>query len=73
MRPAYTPTKQVSKKANRVAAFAKIMTAPIATLTPMMVESIAASHERKGTVGFQKLLRELRATLEHRIAREARQ
>ncbi len=73
MRPSYTPKPQMTKRANRVAAFAKIHTAPLETLTPMMVESIAASHERKGTVGFQKLLTELHATLDHRRAREARQ
>lgn len=66
-------TKPVSKRANRVAAFMKIHTAPLETLTPMMVESIAGSHERKGSVGFNRLLTELRATLEHRKAREAGQ
>ena len=72
MKPRHAP-KQMTRQANRVAAFAKIYTAPLETLTPMMVESIARTHERQGTPGFHKLLTELRATLEHRKAREARQ
>lgn len=69
MRP---QNKPITRKANRVAAFSKIYTAPLETLTPAMVESIARTHERQGTPGFHKLLTELRATLTARIAREGR-
>lgn len=58
----------VSVSANRVAAFAKAGTAPIETLTDAMVESIAASHARRGTPAFDALLRDLREVVEARRA-----
>lgn len=69
-RPAHHAPAQMTRQHNRVAAFMKVRTAPLHTLTPAMIESIAGSHARKGTADFNKLLVELRATLEHRTAQE---
>lgn len=63
--------KTVSAHYNHVAAFAKASTAPIEGLTPAMIESIAASHARRGTPGFDKLLRDLAEVVEMRKARIA--
>lgn len=71
MKARHAPAK-MTRAHNRMAAFSKVYTAPLDTLTPMMVESIAGSHERKGTPGYHKLLTELTNTLVHRRAREAR-
>ena len=59
-RRAIPKRETVSVSANRVAAFAKVGTAPIERMTPDMIESIAASHARRGTPAFDKLLAELR-------------
>ncbi len=58
-RASFKPKTNVTVSANRVAAFAKAGTAPIETLTDAMVESIAASHARRGTPAFDTLRREL--------------
>lgn len=66
MKRGYTPKAQMSVRANHTAAFAKAGTAPLATLTPAMLESIAASHARRGTPAFEKLVGELAQVAEAR-------
>ncbi|QOV95247.1 hypothetical protein [Novosphingobium sp. ES2-1] len=61
----------MTKRDNAVAAFAKASTAPLQTLTPAMLESIAASHARRGTHDFDQLLAKLTETVEARRVREA--
>lgn len=68
-RPARTAPKQMTAAFNHTAAFAKIGMAPLAHLTDAMVESIAASHARRGTAAFEKLHRDLREVVEMRRAR----
>lgn len=63
--------ENVTKRDNAVAAFAKASTAPLQTLTPAMLESIAASHARRGTRDFEQLLAKLTETVEARRVREA--
>lgn len=63
--------ENVTKRDNAVAAFAKASTAPLHTLTDAMLESIAASHSRRGTRDFDQLLGKLRDTVAARRIREA--
>ncbi|MFN3456870.1 MAG: hypothetical protein ACK4Z8_04760 [Novosphingobium sp.] len=63
--------ENVTKRDNAVAAFAKAATAPLERLTPAMLESIAASHARRGTRDFDQLLAKLAETVEARRVREA--
>ena len=63
--------EKVTKRDNAIAAFAKASTAPLLTLTPAMLESIAASHARRGTRDFDQLLAKLSETVEARRVREA--
>ncbi|SMC68654.1 hypothetical protein [Novosphingobium sp. B1] len=63
--------ENVTKRENAVAAFAKASTAPLHTLTEAMLESIAASHARRGTRDFDQLLAKLRDTVAARRLREA--
>lgn len=63
--------ENVTKRDNAVAAFAKASTAPLHTLTEAMLESIAASHARRGTRDFDQLLDKLRDTVASRRIREA--
>ncbi len=63
--------ENVTKRENAVAAFAKASTAPLHTLTEAMLESIAASHARRGTHDFDQLLTKLRDTVAARRIREA--
>ena len=65
-RRSYTPKAQISRAANHTAAFAKAGTARLETLTPAMLESIAASHARRGTPLFDKLLVDLSQVVEMR-------
>lgn len=62
--------ENVTKRDNAVAAFAKASTAPLQMLTPAMLESIAASHARRGTRDFDQLLAKLSETVEARRERE---
>ena len=68
MRRRPAPKQTMTAHFNHVAAFAKVSTAPLASLTPAMIESIAASHARRGTAGFEKLHRELAAVVDNRKA-----
>ncbi|HQS98091.1 MAG TPA: hypothetical protein PK823_16535 [Novosphingobium sp.] len=63
--------ENVTKRDNAVAAFAKAATAPLHTLTPAMLESITASHARRGTRDFDALLAKLGQTVNDRREREA--
>lgn len=62
--------ENVTKRDNAVAAFAKASTAPLHTLTEAMLDSITASHARRGTRDFEQLLAKLRETVEARRERE---
>lgn len=62
--------ENVTKRDNAVAAFAKASTAPLHTLTEAMLDSITASHARRGTRDFDQLLAKLRETVEARRQRE---
>lgn len=62
--------ENVTQRDNAIAAFAKAATAPLHTLTPAMLESIAASHARRGTPAFARLLDKLAGTVAERRARE---
>lgn len=64
--------ENVTKRDNTVAAFAKASTAPLQTLTDAMLDSITASHARRGTRDFDQLLTKLRETVEARREREVR-
>ncbi len=55
---------------NHTAAFAKAQMAPLTTLNSAMIESIAASHARRGTAGFDQLKRDLIEVVEMRRGRE---
>jgi hypothetical protein len=44
----------------------KAATAPLSTLTPMMLESIAGSHARRATPQFARLLADLQAIVNKR-------
>lgn len=68
MRRRPAPKQNMTRAYNHTAAFAKVGTAPLETLTPGMVESIAASHARRGTPAFDKLLADLRVVVEQRRA-----
>ena len=70
MKPRHAPA-QMTRLYNHTAAFAKAQMAPLATLTGAMLESIAASHARRGTAGFDQLLRDLREVVEMRRGRES--
>lgn len=61
---------QMTVKANAVAAFAKVSTAPLHTMTDAMVDSITASHARRGTPQFVKLRAALDKVLAERRERE---
>lgn len=63
--------KSITKRENEVAAFAKAATAPLGILTPAMIESIAASHARRGSKDFDVLLAKLNETVADRQKREA--
>ena len=54
-----------------ILAIDKVSTAPLQTLTPAMVESIAASHVRRGTPAFARLVERLNAVVRNREARDA--
>lgn len=58
----------MTRQHNHVAAFSKASTAPLERLTPAMIDSIAASHARRGTPAFDKLLADLQAVVENRKA-----
>ncbi|WP_041550408.1 hypothetical protein [Novosphingobium aromaticivorans] len=60
----------MTKRDNMTAAYAKAATAPLDRLTPAMLDSIAASHARRGTRDFDQLLAKLRETVEARRLRE---
>lgn len=64
--------ENVTKRDNTVAAFAKASTAPLQTLTDAMLDSITASHARRGTRDFDQLLTKLRETVKARREREVR-
>jgi hypothetical protein len=64
--------ENVTKRDNTSAAFAKASTAPLQTLTDAMLDSITASHARRGTRDFDQLLTKLRETVEARREREVR-
>lgn len=64
--------ENVTKRDNTVAAFAKASTAPLQTLTDAMLDSITASHARRGTRDFDQLLTKLRETVDARRQREVR-
>ena len=64
--------ENVTKRDNTVAAFAKASTAPLSTLTDAMLDSITASHARRGTRDFDQLLTKLRETVDARREREVR-
>ena len=71
MKPRRIPKRdEMTAKANRIAAFTKVSTAPLHTLTEAMIDSIVRSHATERT--RTKLAMELRATLGARKAREAR-
>ena len=59
---------QMSMQYNRTMAFSKVTTAPLHTLTDMMVQSIANSHSSMRD--RPKLLAELQARVADRRARE---
>lgn len=63
--------KQMSAHYNHVAAFAKVGTAPLERLDDAMIESIAASHARRGTPAFNRLLTGLREVVAMRRERDA--
>lgn len=63
--------ENITKRDNAVAAFAKASTAPLHTLTDAMLESITASHARRGTRDFDQLLAKLSETVAARRVREA--
>lgn len=63
--------ENITKRDNATAAFAKAATAPLRTLTPAMLESIAASHARRGSKDFDALLAKLNETVAARREREA--
>jgi len=56
----------ITKRDNWTAALAKANTAPLKTLTPMMIESIAASHARRGTPDHAKLVVAINAVIDGR-------
>jgi len=56
----------VTVRANAVAATMKAATAPLSTLTPMMLESIAASHARRATPQFARMLADLQRIVNKR-------
>lgn len=64
--------ENITKRDNTVAAFAKASTAPLLTLTDAMLDSITASHARRGTRDFDQLLTKLRETVDARREREVR-
>lgn len=66
MKRPYAPKQRMTRQLNHTAAFAKAGTAPLATLTPAMLESIAGSHARRGTPAFDKLLLDLAQVVEAR-------
>lgn len=60
----------MTRRDNLTAAFSKAATAPLERLTPDMIDSIAASHARRGTRDFEQLLEKLHETVEARRVRE---
>ena len=50
---------KMTREHNTVAAFMKAKSAPLHTLTPAWLDSIAASHAKRDTPAFYKLLAEL--------------
>lgn len=60
----------ITRRQNHIAAFTKAATAPLHTLDMAMLESIAASHARRGTRDFDQLLERLRSTVAERGERE---
>lgn len=61
--------ENVTQRDNAIAAFAKVTTAPLHTLTPAMLESIANSHAPAGPKRV-KLLERLQAAIAGRRERE---
>jgi hypothetical protein len=51
-----------------IVAVDKVSSAPLQTLTPAMVESIAASHVKRGTPAFERLVERLGAVVARRKA-----
>lgn len=60
--------EHITKRANWIAAITKASTAPLSALTPDMIDSIAASHARRGTRDHAKLVSEITAIVEGRSA-----
>ena|GEM_PF-5023415 len=71
-RPAFQRPQAITRRENHTAAFMKVATAPLATLTPAMLESIAASHARRGSPDFARLFASLSQQIADRRARETR-
>lgn len=65
-RRAFQKKQTMTRQFNHVAAFSKVGTAPLETLNDAMIESIAASHARRGTPAFDKLLADLREVVANR-------
>lgn len=63
--------ENVTKRDNERAAIAKAMSGRLSAMTPANLESIAASHARRGTRDFDQLLAKLTETVEARRVREA--
>lgn len=67
----YRQREQMTRAGNHTAAVAKATTAPLHALTDAMLESIAASHARRGSADFGKLVAQLREIVAGRRDREA--
>lgn len=63
--------KQASALYNHMTAFDKARTTPLERLDDGMIESIAASHARRGTPAFDSLLTGLREVVAMRRERDA--
>ena len=61
---------KMTREYNTVGAFMKVTTAPLHTLTPAKLDSIAASHAKRDTPAFHKLLAEVEAMIAARRERE---
>ena len=60
---------QMTARGNTIAATMKASTAPLETLTADMLDSIAASHARRGSRQFENLLARLQRIVRDRKAR----
>lgn len=61
--------EHITKRANWIAAIAKANIAPLETLTDDMLDSITASHARRGTKDYDKLMAELKTIIGERVLR----